>query len=57
MAVFTNIHFEKSREESYTRTLWRWESADWEALRDDLRRTDREEVLCDNTDQQAERLT
>jgi len=57
VAVLTRILFRRPREESYTRTLWKWEAANWRALRASLRRTDWEEVLCGNTDQQVRRFT
>ena len=57
VAVLTRIAFRRPREESYTRTLWKWEAANWTAMRASLRMTDWEEVLCGNTDQQVEHLT
>ena len=57
VAVLTKVHFRRPREESYTRMLWRWDAANWGALRDDLRRTDWETVLCGDVDQQVGRLS
>ena len=57
MAVLTKIHFRRQREEHCTRTLWKWEAANWGAIRATLRRTNWEEVLRGETDQQVERLT
>ncbi|KAG0720260.1 hypothetical protein GWK47_006869 [Chionoecetes opilio] len=57
VAVLTKIHFRRPREESYTRILWKWEAANWDALRAALRRKDWEDVLCGNTDQQVGRFT
>ena len=39
LAVLTKVQFKRPREESYTRTLWKWDSAKWDALRADLPRT------------------
>ena len=40
VAVLTKIHFERPREESHTRTLWKWEAANWNAMRAALRSQD-----------------
>lgn len=56
VAVLTTIHFKRPREESYTRTLWKWEDARWEPLRADLRATDWEDMLSGNIDEQVARL-
>ena len=56
VAVLTRITFRRPRDESYTRTLWKWEAANWREIRASLRRTDWEEVLYGNTDQQVGRL-
>ena len=52
VAVLTRITFKRPRDESYTRTLWKWEAANWREIRADW-----EEVLYGNTDQQVGRLT
>lgn len=57
VAVLTKIHFRRPPEESHTRTLWRWEAANWEAMRAALSSTDWEHVLCGDTDEQVERFT
>ncbi|KAG0724383.1 hypothetical protein GWK47_040689 [Chionoecetes opilio] len=57
VAVLSMIYFRRPREESYTRMLWKWEATNWQALRATLRRTDWDDVLCGNTDQQVWRLT
>lgn len=57
VAVLTKIKFERPREESYTRTLWKWEKANWGALRASLRSTNWGDVLCGDTDQQVQRFT
>ena len=57
VAVLTKIQFRKPREESFTRTLWRWEAANWEALRADLKTTVWRDVLSGDVDQQVQRLS
>ena len=54
--MLTKIHFSKPREKAYTRTLWRWDDANWDALRAELRGTDWKAVLCGDVNQQVERL-
>ena len=56
VAVLTRIKFERAREECYTRTLWRWEKANWGALRASLRNTNWSDVLCGDTDHQVQRF-
>ncbi|KAK8399863.1 hypothetical protein O3P69_002920 [Scylla paramamosain] len=41
----------------HPRNLWRWEAANWDALRAALRNTDWEEVLSGEVDQQVQRLS
>ena len=57
VAVLSKIQFSRPREESYTRTLWRWEAANWGRMQAILRSTDWREVLCGTTDEQVEQLT
>ena len=57
VAVFTRVQFRTPREESFVRTLWRWEAADWEAFRAALRTTEWGDVLCGDANQQVRRLT
>ncbi|XP_045104363.1 uncharacterized protein LOC123499894 [Portunus trituberculatus] len=57
VAVLTRIQFRKPSEESSTRTLWRWEAANWDALRVALRNTDWGEVLRGDVNQQVQRLS
>ena len=57
MAVLTRISFEKPREECYTRKLWRWDKANWKAMRACLNTTDWDDVLCGDTDQQVRQFT
>ncbi|XP_045133977.1 uncharacterized protein LOC123517690 [Portunus trituberculatus] len=57
VAVLTRISFKRPREECYTRTLWRWEKANWQAMRASLKTTDWDEVLCGDTDQQVGQFT
>ena len=56
VAVLTKIHFKRPREESHTRTLWKWEAANWEAMRAALRSMDWDHVLCGDPDEQVEQL-
>lgn len=53
VVVLTKLQFKRPREECTTRTLWRWEAANWQALRSALRGTDWGTVLCGDTDQQV----
>ena len=57
VAVLSKVKLSRPREESFTRTLWKWEAANWEEIRATLRRTDWGEVLRGDADQQATRLT
>ncbi|XP_045137187.1 uncharacterized protein LOC123519749 [Portunus trituberculatus] len=57
VAVLTKLHFRKPREECHTRTLWKWEAANWGALRSALRGWDWQSVLQGDTDLQARRFT
>lgn len=57
VAVLTRISFKRPREECYTRTLWRWEKANWQAMRASLKTTDWDDVLCGDTDQQVGQFT
>ena len=57
VAVLTRIHFRRPREESHTRTLWKWEAANWEAICAFLNAANWEDVLRGDTDQQVGRLT
>ncbi|KAK8394244.1 hypothetical protein O3P69_006435 [Scylla paramamosain] len=57
VAVLTRIQFRTPREKSFTRTLWRWEAADWDALRAALKTTDWGDVLYGDANQQVRRLT
>ncbi|KAK8392744.1 hypothetical protein O3P69_014879 [Scylla paramamosain] len=54
VAVLTRIQFRTPREESFTRTLWRWEAADWDALRAALKTTDWGDVMYGDANQQVE---
>ena len=56
-AVLTKVHFRRPREESYTRTLWKWEDANWDAMRSQLKETEWENVLSGDANQQVEGLT
>ncbi|KAK4324575.1 hypothetical protein Pmani_004786 [Petrolisthes manimaculis] len=56
-AILTKITFKRPRDESITRTLWQWESADWCQLRNSLEQTDWESVLQGDVDQQVEQFT
>ncbi|KAK3869652.1 hypothetical protein Pcinc_025056 [Petrolisthes cinctipes] len=56
-AILTKITFKRPRDESITRTLWQWESADWCKLRNSLEQTDWESVLQGDVDQQADGTT
>ncbi|XP_045109715.1 uncharacterized protein LOC123503780 [Portunus trituberculatus] len=38
-------------------TLWKWEKANWQAMRASLKTTDWDEVLCGDTDQQVGQFT
>ena len=57
VAVLTKIKFERPREERHTRTLWRWEKADWGALRASLRATNWSDVLSGDIDEKVQRFT
>lgn len=57
VAVLTKINFKRPRERSCTRTLWRWEAADWGGLRADLQQKDWEGVLRGDIDYQVEHFT
>ena len=57
VAVLTKIQFRRPTEETTTRTLWRWEAANWDALRAALRNTDWGEVLRGDVNQQVQRLS
>ncbi|XP_063841369.1 uncharacterized protein LOC135089572 isoform X2 [Scylla paramamosain] len=57
IAVFTKIQFRRPSEETTARNLWRWEAANWDALRAALRNTDWGEVLNGEVDQQVQRLS
>ncbi|KAK4287373.1 hypothetical protein Pmani_039554 [Petrolisthes manimaculis] len=56
-AILTKITFKRPRDESITRTLWQWESADWCKLRNSLEQIDWERVLQGDVDQQVEQFT
>ncbi|XP_045105052.1 uncharacterized protein LOC123500395 [Portunus trituberculatus] len=57
VAVFTRVQFKTPREESFERTLWSWEAADWDAFRAALRTTEWGGVLRGDANQQVRQLT
>ncbi|KAK8389782.1 hypothetical protein O3P69_009049 [Scylla paramamosain] len=54
IAVVTKIQFRRPSEETTARNLWRWEAANWDALKQN---TDWGEVLSGEVDQQVQRLS
>ncbi|MPC60296.1 hypothetical protein E2C01_054337 [Portunus trituberculatus] len=56
-AILTRAQFRRTRDESFTCTLCRWEEANWEQLRHCLERVNWASLLQGDVDQQAERLT
>ena len=56
-AVLTKIEFKKPQDEQYTRTLWKWEQAQWRELKLALKETEWDSELHGDVNQQVERLT
>ncbi|XP_045115988.1 uncharacterized protein LOC123507079 [Portunus trituberculatus] len=57
VAVFTRVQFKTPHEESFERTLWSWEAANWDAFRAALRTTEWGGVLRGDANQQVRQLT
>lgn len=57
VSVLTKIQFRNPREENFTRSLWRWEATNWEALLSDPRNMDSGNMLSGDADQQVQRLS
>ena len=56
-AVHTLLNIKAMREEESNRTTWQWDRGDWQGLRAALVRTDWDNILVGDVDNQAQSLT